>query len=209
MAAALKRIVTTKLSDRNMRVKQLAFAVAGAAALAMNASAVTIGPGNASWSGPDTSYLDANQISSILNGAGFNVGTLTELYQQAVGADHDSGLYASSYTSIFSNEPFDPHDVDIKYLAGSALTGFDQLWLYVKDGNHDPAYYLINLNLVGWNGTDDLSLRAFWPQQQGAISYISILGSTGSSSVPDGGTAVMMLGAALGGIAACRRMFKA
>ncbi|MGN6553370.1 MAG: hypothetical protein ACTHLW_06580 [Verrucomicrobiota bacterium] len=187
-----------------MKLKHF-LAVITAVALTFSASALMITPGSASWSGDINSNLSASQLSTILNGAGFGVGSLTELYKQNVGGS-ESGAYASSYQTTFDNSPGDPQDADIKYISGPALAGFENLWLYVKDGNHDPAYYLINLNLLNWNGTDLLQLRSFWPQQ-GAISHVTILGN-GTRSVPDGGMTVMLLGTALAGLGTVRRFIK-
>jgi hypothetical protein len=47
-------------------------------------------------------------------------------------------------------------------------------------------------------------LSNFWPNN-GSISHVTIYGTT---SVPDGGSVVMMLGAALVGLAGMRRLLK-
>lgn len=190
-----------------MQANRFLAAAAATVALALNASALMIGPGSATLSGSDNSNLSAAQISSILNGGGYGVGSLTELYKQNVGAGSDSGSFSSSYATTFSNTPSDPQDADINYGSGPAIAGFANLWLYVKDGNHDPAYYLINLNLLGWNGTDPLQLRAFWPNQ-GAISHVTILGSGTRTSVPDGGTTLLLVGAGFTGLGFIRRMIR-
>jgi hypothetical protein len=189
-------------------IKQLALVFA--VGVSLSANALTITPASSSWSGNETANLDEVQISAILNANGFGPVSLTELYKQDVGAGSDSRSFASSYQTTFSNTPSDPQDADIVY-AGSpapALTGIANLWLYVKDGNNEPSYYLINLNLLGWNGTDTLELRSFWPAG-GAISHVTILGGgTPPPSVPDGGLTVALLGAGLAIVGSLRRFIK-
>lgn len=68
---------------------------------------------------------------------------------------------------------------------------------------HEGANPAWPLNL-GWNGTDDLLLRGFWPNQ-GAISHVSLYGTEGSSDniTPEPallglfGTALALVGARL------------
>jgi hypothetical protein len=187
-----------------MKLKFVLAAVA-AVALSFNASALLITPGSASLTGDVNSNLSASDLTTILNNAGYGPLTLTELYKQNVGGG-ESGSYKNSYTTTFSNSAGDPQDADIDYVGGPSLAGIANLWMYIKDGNHNPAYYLINLSGLGWNGTDPLDIRGFWPQQ-GAISHITILG--GGNSVPDGGMTVMLLGAGLAGLGVVRRFIKA
>lgn len=187
-----------------MRVKYFLAVVAGVA-LTFNASALLITPGSASWYGADNTPLSASQLSDILNGNGFGVGSLTELYKKVVEGGVESGGFASSYSTTFSNVPNDPQDADVQYGGGNSMGTYGNLWLYIKDGDENPAYYLVNLSALGWNGTDSLELRTFWPNQ-GAIKYITILGN--GHSVPDGGLTVMLLGAGLAALGAARRFIK-
>ena len=149
------------------------------------------------WIGTDNSNLNANEIEDVV-GTSLN---LTELYKQDVGGP-ESGGFASSYVTTFSNSPSDPSDALIDYIGGSAITGFEELYLYVKDGEHDPAFYVFDIS--GWNGTDDLVLEGFWPQG-GAISHVTILGGGTSTNVPDGGATMALLGLGLGAIGFVRR----
>jgi hypothetical protein len=88
------------------------------------------------------------------------------------GLGGDSGSYASSYQTIFSNTATDPSDALITYLGGGSI-GCTACYLLVKDGNNSPAQYLFDLTLAGWNGTDQIVLSGFWPAQ-GAISNVAI-----------------------------------
>jgi len=175
-----------------------------ALALVSNANAVLITPSSApQYTGAqgDTANKDAAAISAILGIPG-----LTELYKQNVGENSDTGTYADSYLTTFANSPSDPADADIIYdgAPDPSMAGIGNLWLFVKDGNHDPSWYLISL--VGWNGTETLQLRGFWPNG-GSISHVAIYGG-GRTSVPDGGTAAMLLGAGLAGLGTARRFMK-
>jgi hypothetical protein len=187
---------TDETEGKDMRLKYVV-AVLGMLALALNASAMLIGPDDASYSGPQTAKMNASQIGGIVGVSG-----LSELYKQDFGGA-ESGTFASSYTTRFSG---DPSDALIKYdgAPDAFISGIGNLWLYVKDGNHSPAWYLISL--AGWNGTDSLELQAFWPGP-GAISHVTILGG-GPSTVPDGGTTVILLGSALVGLGTVRRFIK-
>jgi hypothetical protein len=154
--------------------------------------------------GNDNSNLSDAQISALVGS------TVTTQYKADVDdAPADSGPFATSYTTVYSNPANDPADADIDYVGGSIITG-TPAWLYVKDGNQQPAFYLFNLTALGWTGTQALDLRGFWPNN-GAISHIAILTGTNQDApgVPDGGATIVLLGVALLGLAAVRRRFAA
>jgi hypothetical protein len=96
------------------------------------------------------------------------------------GLGFDLGTYANSYQTMFSNTPDDPSAALIHYLSGRSID-CGVCYLLVKDGNNDPAQYLFSLS--GWNGTEDLVLTGFWPQQ-GAISNVAIYSAT-PTTVPE------------------------
>lgn len=186
-----------------MRLKTL-LAAFGATTLAFSAAALQITPSTPGiLTGSNNSNLSAAQIWNIVGGP-----TLTELYKQNVGSGSDSGTFNQSYTTTFLNTPSDPMNANIVYDGGGDpfISGFGSLWLYIKDGNHQPAFYLVNLATLGWNGTETLELRNFWPQQ-GAISHVTILGG-GTANVPDGGMTLMLLGTGLASLAGIRRFIK-
>jgi hypothetical protein len=121
----------------------------------------------------------------------------------------DVGSFASSYETAFFNTDTDPEDATITYVSGPSMTG-DPLYLLVKDGNHDPIWYIFDLNSVSpptpsvsWNGTETLQIQDFWPNG-GAISHVSIYGS---ATVPEP-TTLMFLGLGLIGLAGVRRFKK-
>ena len=49
-------------------------------------------------------------------------------------------------------------------------------YLYVKDGNNDPNWYIFEISR--WNGTDSIELSGFWPEGvNGSISHVAIFGA--------------------------------
>lgn len=187
-----------------MRLKPFLAAVAllAAGSLTFNASALIVGPGSPVVTGDDNSNLSDAQITSLLSS--YSVGPLSAVYQQLLNGA-ESGSHAGSYTTTFANSPTEPQDADIAFDGGLSLAGFTDLWLYVKDGTSRPAYYLIDLKSLGWDGESTLQLRGFWPND-GSITQVRILGN--SSAVPDGGITIALLAAGLSGVGAIRRFLK-
>ena len=165
-----------------------------------SASALMIIPGDADFSGIFPVNPNAADIATIVGSE-----TLFELYKQDVGGP-ESGPFAPSYVTEFSNTPTDPEDATITYVMGMPVISGDPIYLLVKDGNHDPIWYIFNLGLTGlpWNGTDTIYLQGFWPEN-GAISHVSIYGP--STSVPEP-TTLLLLGLGLVGVAGIRRTLK-
>jgi hypothetical protein len=157
----------------------------GVLALAAQAQALAISPGDADDFGNQTGQAEIDAYLAA------NYPGLDELYKQNVGGG-ESGSLAGSYETTFSNSPTDPSDALIEYVGGAIA---EDAFLLVKDGNQTPAWYLFDLS--GWNGTDDLVLTGFWPDQ-GAISHVSLYG--GTTTVPEPGT-LILLGSGLFGLA--------
>ncbi len=135
-----------------------------------------------------------------------NDGSFQLLYKADVGnrdapATVESGSFAGSYSSVFTNSSLDPEDATISFTGGSAIS-CGVCYLVIKDGNTNPNYYFFDLAAAGWNGTDDIILTDFWIGR-GAISHVAIWGVPGRS-VPEPGT-LGLLGLGLAGIAAGMR----
>lgn len=153
------------------------------------AQAIQIGPedcGQGCSTGEDTSISELNGFLQSMLG-------LEELYTSSVGSDIDSGLFASSYTTMFTNEPESPSDALIERIAGEQGISCLECYLLVMDNDADPAaWYLFNLGAWGW---DSISLTGFWTGA-GAISYVSIYGQgtsvVQSAAVPAPGPLVLL-----------------
>jgi hypothetical protein len=177
-------------------ITKLSLAALIAAGISFNAHALTITPAtNPKWTGDTTANMTASEIAAIVGAT-----SLTEVYKQDVGAGSDSGTFASSYKTTFSNTATDPSDALIEYKSGASITG-GSIYLYVKDGDHNPAFYIFNI--TGWNGTDDIVLTGFWPDG-GAISHVTILQGNGTS-VPDAGGTLALMGLAISSLGLLRR----
>jgi hypothetical protein len=188
-----------------MTLASAALAVIGGA---ISAQALSITPSSGTlnvtrWQGPETSQA---AIDLIIGGI---IAPSTELYKQDVGKVSDplpaaTGLLAANYKTTFDNEPLDPSEALIEHLGG--LSVGPNAYLLVKGGGPTKfvgdLWYLYDLTALGWNGTEDLELTEFWPNQ-GAISHVTLYGDI--PGTPDGGTTALLLGAVMAGFAALRR----
>lgn len=132
--------------------------------------------GNATLS----NWGNQNSTSDILTFLNGIYSPLVEMYKSEPGGA-ESGSAAPFYTTTFSNTPSDPSDALIDQVGSMSLTGAQ--YLLVKDGSQTPAWYFFNIST--WNGTDDMSLSGFWPDQ-GSISHISIFNGN-LTTIPGGG----------------------
>ena len=179
----------------NKLIKNFGTAVLAVAALSVSANALSISPGSEIDSGPETGQAAIDAIILPL------IAPSTEVYKQDVGGA-ESGSLAGSYQTTFNA---DQSGGTVDYISGPIVN--PTAYLLVKDGAQDPGWYLFNLTALGWNGTEDLVLSGFWPNQ-GSISHISLYGGPGGggqTGVPDGGSTVALLGLALAALAVARR----
>lgn len=182
-----------------VNVKKLSLVGALCATMTLSAHALSITPATLpQWTGTNNSNLDASELSAFLATQGVVV-SLTQVYKQDQGAGSDTGGFASSYTTTFLSTPSDPSGALIEYISGPSITG-NAVFLYVKDGNQNPSFYIFNIS--SWNRTDDIALSGFWPNQ-GAISHVSILTANGVQ-VPDAGGTLALLGLAIGSLGLVR-----
>ena len=190
--------------------KRTSVVVAGLLATALLAAApaqalviTPAGPGLLTTS-DDNSNCDAACVNALF-GTSFTSGDLA--YKGEVGGPEE-GYLDGSYETTFLNTPSDPSDALIEYISGPSLNCDAALKciLVVKDGNQTPAQYFFDLFDAGWNGTDDLELLGFWPNQ-GAISNVAIWAGFDDccdKDVPEPGT-LALLGLGLLGIGLTRR----
>ena len=193
--------------------------------LSASASTITITPSTTlAWYGDNNNEPSAEVIASKIG----YIYTLELLYKQDQGKEpSDEGSYAASYDTSFANTPNDPMDATIKYVPTSPLGSIDNkyeaLFLLVKDGKHDPCWYIFDLLHVVinpqpvvydvWDRMEDIVITGFWPAQ-GAISNVAIFGGTepynpppGPEPTPEPAT-LLLLGLGLVGLAGTRRNFK-
>lgn len=155
------------------------------------------------WEIASNANLNAAGVASAV---GTPAVALTEVYKMDVSPAAESGSFASSYTTTFSNSSNDPQDSNITHVANTPVLSATPLYLLIKDGNQLPGQYIFDLNAFAWNGLEEIFMDGFWPQQ-GAISHIAIYAGR-STSVPDGGATVALMGLALGGLGFGRRFIR-
>ena len=161
-----------------------------------NANTITVTPysgvlNSSRWEGKETSQNEIDQRVKEITG-------YTEfLYKADEGSGEESGVLKDSYETSFDPAD-DPQDALVAYVTGKDYVGSTAYGL-VKDGNQDTAWYLFNLTKLGWNGTEELFFKDFWPYN-GAISHVALYGrrEPGIPS-PDGAfTAALMVMSMLG-----------
>jgi hypothetical protein len=158
--------------------------------------AIPLTPLDAVSFGFNTGNVDASVVHSVTGH------TVTEVYKSNVGGS-DEKAFADDYTTTFSETANDPSAFLIEWDGPDIITG-SPIYLAVKDGTPRPFYIF---DISSWNGTEDIEGTGFYPIQ-GAISHISIFTGEGTTTVPDGGASLMLLGAGLGALGLVRRFVK-
>ena len=136
------------------------------------AEALALTPADTTCTTNVNSNLNNSALYTQLEGC-FDVTALSPLalvYKQNAGTGGtEEGSYAASYTTTFND---DRSGGLIDYISGP-VAFCTECYLVVKDGNNSPAQYFFDIS--GWNGTEDITLSGFWPQN-GSISHVSIHG---------------------------------
>jgi len=199
----LKKITRTMIASLFVSLLGLAGFNAHAIIITPSTAGIILGSSLTPPTGP--SNCEPNCVYNAFNiNGGVNNGSLSLLYKSNVsgssGIGSDSGTFAASYVTTFSNTASDPSNALIDYISGASITCPD-CYLAIKDGNHAPTYYFYNL--ASWNGTEDIIMRDFWPQN-GAISHVSIWGKP-STSIPEPGIVLLLGIGLLGFLVTARR----
>lgn len=128
--------------------------------------------------------------------------SVLELYKSEVD-DGESGAFAGFYDTSFSNSLEGSSDALITFTGdeGESINCPD-CYLLVKDGNHEPAWYLFDIGI--WKGAVDIYLTGFRPDN-GTASHIAIYGA--ERNIPEPGT-LALLGLGLAFMGVTRRKVK-
>jgi hypothetical protein len=165
-------------------------------AVATQANALSLSPEDAVLSANIFPPSEPN-ILNYISLAGFDLGEL--LYKSNVGGAEEGPL-ANSYDTSYFDTPSDPSGAEIRYISGDFVGA--PAYLYVKDGNANPSFYLFEL--IGWDGMETLYLSGFWPGP-GAISHLSLYGTAVSVAEP---ATLLLLGFGLIGLAGLGKRFR-
>lgn len=152
------------------------------------------GSGQNEWQGLPGSTTSTSKILTYITDT-LNIALGTEQYKQDVGAASDTGALKDNYSTVYNN---DNSGATITYSTGAS---FVPGYLLVKDGNHDPIWYLFNLSNI-WEGKEQLVLSSFWTGD-GEISHVALYGGS-SNPVPEPAT-LLLFGTGIAGLAAVGR----
>lgn len=174
-----------KFSMQGLRygLAALVFAIAG------HAQALMLTPSDADWTSDKNGTLDASDVATLVGSS-----SSLELFYKSNYQGNEEGGFAGSYSTQYWG---DPNDALITFTGGPSII-CPECYLIVKDGNQ-PQYLF---SLASWNGTENLDLQDFYPNQ-GAISHVAIFGKT-VVDVPES-SALILMGLGLIGLGLARR----
>jgi hypothetical protein len=158
------------------------------------ASAYTIVPADADWTGNSPNNPNASDISTITGH------TVVEYYRED-NALVETGTLSGSYNTAFHDDPTTTSTPDwdggtITYVPGTPYVDGTYQYLLVRDGSRaTPVWYIFDIST--WNGTDPLVFGAgtsasgwFWEGQYG-ISHVAIFGNGTIAKTPEPATLIL------------------
>ena len=198
------------------------------AGMLSTASAITIGPSTPkqwTWQAyepGDNPYIDDGISNNEYDNPTADVvalvtgNTVVELYRND--NPDETGDLAGSYDTSFGAGD---EDATITYVSGYIVSPLAPAYLLVKDGNHDPIWYLYDLHDLDldnnsatpgsvWNGKEKIDIIGLW-LGGGSISHVALFGTKGGTTVPPPvpePATMLLLGLGLIGIAGVGRKFR-
>jgi len=128
-----------------------------------------------------------------------------KLYKDEINSEE--GIFKNNYVaSNWLGGTGGESGVTISHTGGSFIDNAE--YLFVKDGVV-PWWYLFDI--TGWNGIDDIVLQNFWDDpdttanESGAISHVSIYGTSSPGTLVPEPATMMLLGFGLIGLAGVSR----
>ncbi|WP_114326684.1 PEP-CTERM sorting domain-containing protein [Candidatus Colwellia aromaticivorans] len=143
------------------------------------------------WTSNTTSNLGAAGISELIGQ------TVTDLYKSDFDDGAETGSFAPSYDTEFTNSNTEPNDALLSYIGDPSdpsetlpvmnCSGALSCFLEVKDGKKEPAVYIFDIS--GWDGLE-IDMDDFWlvedgSTSSGAISHVAIWGCTDCDEGPN------------------------
>ena len=184
-------------------------------AISYHASAASVNPGH--WSEIATSNNPASPtLDELVIAAGYS-GTFELLYKAkhaasdnpVNGTGQHAAFYETHFNDLNNDNNFESVDIYFRDHYSSNAISCGDCFLLVKDGKHDPAWYLFDIS-NWWNGTETLQMVDFWLDREvdgelltgGSISHVAIYGGVGEVPVP---AAAWLFGSGLIGLIAIAR----